>query len=292
MATDHLPPSLFDQFGLLSHDVLNALSEDDLARMTDEEKICLANLVESDAAVAAAEQRVIDTRKKMAELSVAHTATNDALIAARGPVDPVALIKQVIAIHNGVTQHEPSIAELTKAHSDLQATGRTLKSKADKSGNEADVATLETFMTEKLIPAREKLEKAQKVEAATVAHEATEAALASARAEYHQATAALTPIRAHHGEVLTAWSRLGRRLNQLDLARAAAERTNAERLAAAKANPPSTDPRELPIAKAFAAKKDVARSTRRSYAPPPPVRGSLIPQPQAPRPASGQRTRS
>ncbi|WP_426438565.1 hypothetical protein [Bradyrhizobium genosp. P] len=288
MSTDHLP-SLYDARGFLDRAKIAA---SDLSLLTEPELSALDEVVETSDAVEAAELRLVQARRRMAELSAAHDAAHNAVTAVRGPIDAVDQIKKVIAIHNGVSQREPTIDELTGIHAKLQSKARALDAKVKSKGStDDDAAALKNLMSE-LVAARVKLEKAQAIEVASATYDQAVVDLAEIRVEYHAADNALRPARDAHSKSLLRWDGFRQRLTQLDLARAAAQKTNDERLAAYLANPPSTDPNDTPISKAFAAKRDVQRSTRRAYAPPPAVRGSLVPQPVAPRPTSSQRSRS
>ncbi|UGA43745.1 hypothetical protein HU230_0036780 [Bradyrhizobium quebecense] len=217
---------------------------------------------------------MIDARKKMASTAAEHDAALAALHTLRGPVDPVDLIKKVTMLHLGVVQRDSTTAELTAEHAAIQAKARKADAELKKAGSPGLDA--EHDLRKELKTALVRLERAKAIEAAQATYDDAVVALAEIRAEHYAASAAVHPVRARHADAIVAWSRHTRKLTQLDLARAAAERTNAERLAAAKASPPSTDPRDLPIAKAFAAKKEVARSTRRAYQPAASVRGSIV----------------
>ncbi|UFX45231.1 hypothetical protein HAP47_0000365 [Bradyrhizobium sp. 41S5] len=162
MATDLV---IFDRYGKIDHE---AIVKADLEALSPDVRAALARVIETSALVENAENRVVQARKRMAELSAAHDAAHNALIAIRGPVDPVAEAKRVIALHNGVVQREPTISELAKTHAEMQAAARASDAKIRKGSTDEEAAAHNELMGA-LKAAREKLERAQKIEAATVA---------------------------------------------------------------------------------------------------------------------------
>lgn len=251
--------SPFNQHGQIDH---STITPEVLSSLSPEQGEALALLVDADLAVQAAEQQVVDVRKKVLDLSADHDAKLAAFHAASPVVNQATLIAETTRIQNGWQSPTPTIADLTKTHSELQAKAR-VSDAAIKKGN-GDPTAHKALMAD-LAGARARMDAEAKRLTAKQAYDEANEALAVARAEQIKIIADVRPARAAFSEALVKWQSFTRKLTQLDLARDAARRSAEAALAEAAANP-ETGPKVWPLERALSAKKEVSRSTRRNFA--------------------------
>lgn len=251
--------SPFDQHGKIDH---NTITPEVLASLSPEQGEALALLVDADIHVQACEQAVVDIRKRVLDLSADHDARLAEFQKASPVINQAVLIAETTRIQNGWQAPTPTLADLTKAHAELQTKARASDA-AIKKGN-GDPTAHKSLMAD-LAGARARMDAESKRLTAKQAFDEAVETLAVVRAEQIRAIAAVRPARAAFSEALVRWQSFTRKLTQLDLARDMARRTAEAALAEAAKNP-QTGRTVWPLERALQSKKEVSRSTRRNFA--------------------------